>query len=106
MVLRRMPDVLPAPSIAGRILRFNSYIATLFQYNAQFVDLDASMNRLYRLSEPRASLILEVSRLPLGGRSPHALARQAQVGVLRRSAVWHEVCCQDKGGEHVGRSQP
>lgn len=101
--MRRMPDVLAAPSLTGRVCRFNTYIASLFQYKAQFIDPDPTTVRLYRhagqtltnatwmafppdLLENMKGLgyPLEVCKLPM-------MARQMQVGVLVRSAVWQDV---------------
>lgn len=102
-VVRRMPDVLAAPSMMGRMLRFNTYVASLFHYKLQFASPSSEIRTVYRHAEqklvkapwmafpPDIVENMKYLHFPLEARPLHLLERQAQVGVLLRSTVWNNV---------------
>lgn len=101
--IKKMQDILVAPSLLGRMVFFNVHIASLYTYKAQFCNPDASAVRHFRRSVQRLTRApwmampcpllehLNIFHFPAEVRSLDALVRQAQVGMFARSGVWRAV---------------
>lgn len=46
-IAARLPDISGAPSLAGRIVLFTSYVSSLFSFTGQFADPDSETKKRY-----------------------------------------------------------